>query len=144
MFCYTGFLRTSIIAEFVHSGPVLRLDLLNSLRGLERGKEAVPLQCAEVPLGWSILLFVSSQAAVCLSSSMLHWSSVGRDERLHVGGRGAFTSSRISSLDLWTLSVSREDLTVSSPTLPGTLSIKPAGQVLNKIVLPVGAFDSGE
>lgn len=50
---------------------------------------------------------------------MLYWSSVGSEERLHVGGRGAFTSSRISSLDFCTRSASREDLG-SSVTLPWT------------------------
>lgn len=91
-----------MIAEFEPMCPGLRLDLRLSLRGFARDNEPGPLQYPlfMFTLGWTILLAGSSQATLCLSSSITCWSSVGREERLHVGGSGVFTKSRISSLDL--------------------------------------------
>lgn len=90
----TGFFRTSISALLEVSGPALRLERRDSLRDFTTGSVGVP-----VP-DWTTRLVGTSAAAWSQNSSMTAGSSVGREERLHVDGRGVFTSSRISSLDL--------------------------------------------
>lgn len=124
--CYNGFFRTSMIVEFDPMSPGLRLSLRLSLRGLVRDNEPEPLQNALFMfiLGWIILLAGSSQATLCLSSSITCWSSVGGEERLHVGGSGVFTNSRISSLDLWTLSGSGVYLVHCTLSIPPAMKIR--------------------
>lgn len=104
--CYiyfqTGFFRTSINALFEVSGPMLRLERRDSRRDLTTGRDVGPLQ--DPTAVWPTRLTGPSLATWSHSSSMMAGSSVGREERLHVDGRGVFTSSRISSLDLEGLS----------------------------------------
>lgn len=107
----TGFFRTSMKALFDTSGPMLRLDRLDSRRDLTTGRAASPAQDASP--GWTTRFAGTSPAARSLSSSTREVSSEGRDERLHVEGSGVLTSSRISSLDLGALS----DCPVSLPAL---------------------------
>lgn len=115
----TGFFRTSMNALF---GPMLRLDRLDSRRDLTTGRAAGPPQ--DPGPGWITRLVGASPAACSLNSSTSEASSEGREERLHVEGRGVLTSSRISSLDLGGLS----DCPVSLPPVVssghrGSLSI---------------------
>lgn len=105
----TGFFRTSMNALFDTIGPMLRLDRLDSRRDLTTGRGVGPPQ--DPRPGWSTRLVGASPAARSLNSSTSKVSSEGREERLHVEGRGVLTSSRISSLDLGGLS----DCPVSLP-----------------------------
>lgn len=105
----TGFFRTSMNALFDTSGPMLRLDRLDSRRDLTPGRAVGPPQ--DPRPGWTTRLVGASPAALSLNSSTSEVSSEGREERLHVEGRGVLTSSRISSLDLGGLS----DCPVSLP-----------------------------
>lgn len=96
-------------ALFDISGPTLRLERLDSRRDLTAGSAVGPPQ--DPWPGWTTRLAWASPAARSLNSSTRQVSSEGRDERLHVEGRGVLTSSRISSLDLGGLS----DCPVSLP-----------------------------
>lgn len=119
-----GFFRTSMIALFEVSGPTLRLERRDSLRDFTTGRAVSPPQDPK-PV-WTTRLTGASPAARRHNSSMTVGSSVGSDERLHVDGRGVFTSSRISSLDLGGLS--------DCPTpLPPVLS---SGQRVSFSMLP--------
>lgn len=81
---------------------MLRLERRDSRRDLTTGRAVGPPQ-DPIPV-WTTRLTGASPAARSHNSSMTAGSSVGREERLHVDGRGVFTSSRISSLDLGGLS----------------------------------------
>lgn len=88
-FLQMGFFRTSMSVLLEVSGPTLRLERRDSRRDLTAGRTT----------RWA----GASAAAWSHSSSMTVGSSVGREERLQVEGRGVLTSSRISSLDLGAL-----------------------------------------
>lgn len=122
----TGFFRTSISELFEISGPMLRLDRLDSRRDLTTGKDIEPPN-GPVPV-WTTRLTGTSPAARSHSSSSAAGSSMGSEERLHVVGRGAFTNSRISSRDRGFFSVCPDPLpielssarvTFSTPPVPG-------------------------
>lgn len=97
-----GFFRTSMNVLLEVSGPTLRLERRDSRRDFTAGR--------------TTRLTGASPAVWSHSSSMTAGSSVGREERLHVDGRGVFTSSRISSLDFGALF----DCPVPQPPAPSS------------------------